>query len=105
MSERAGTILVVDDNEAERYYVARVLRKAGFEVTEAGTGQEALRLAGEVPDLVTLDVRLPDLSGFEVCRRLKADLVTRDIPVSTSPPATPRPTQRPRASTAGPTAT
>lgn len=81
MSEQAGTILVVDDNEAERYYVARVLRKAGFEVTEAGTGQEALRLAGEVPDLVTLDVRLPDLSGFEVCRRLKGNVVTRDIPV------------------------
>jgi PAS domain S-box-containing protein len=81
MSEPTGTILVVDDNEAERYYVARVLRKAGFEIAEAGTGQEALRLAANAPDLVTLDVRLPDLSGFEVCRRLKGDPATRDIPV------------------------
>ncbi len=81
MPETGLTILVVDDNEAERYYVARVLRKAGFEVAEAGTGQEALARAGDGPDLVTLDVRLPDLSGFEVCRRLKSDSATRDIPV------------------------
>jgi len=81
MSEPSGTILVVDDNEAERYYVARVLRKAGFEIAEAGTGEEALRRAGEAPDLITLDVRLPDVSGFEVCRRLKSELATRDIPV------------------------
>lgn len=81
MSEPSGTILVVDDNEAERYYVARVLRKAGFEIAEAGTGEEALRRAGEAPDLITLDVRLPDLSGFEVCRRLKGEPATRDIPV------------------------
>ena len=81
MPEPTNTILVVDDNEAERYYVARVLRKAGFEVAEAGTGGEALRLAAATPDLITLDVRLPDLSGFEVCRRLKSDPLTRDIPV------------------------
>jgi PAS domain S-box-containing protein len=81
MSEPTGTILVVDDNEAERYFVARVLRKAGFDIIEAGTGHEALRLACEAPDLVTLDVRLPDLSGFDVCRRLKDDPATRDIPV------------------------
>jgi PAS domain S-box-containing protein len=81
MYEPSGTILVVDDNEAERYYVARVLRKAGFEIAEAGSGEEALRRAVDVPDLITLDVRLPDLSGFEVCRRLKGDLATRDIPV------------------------
>jgi PAS domain S-box-containing protein len=81
MPDPRNTILVVDDNEAERYYVARVLRKAGFEVAEAATGVDALRLATSAPDLVTLDVRLPDLSGFEVCRRLKTDPVTRDIPV------------------------
>ncbi|MEO7476233.1 MAG: response regulator, partial [Gemmatimonadales bacterium] len=81
MPEPTGTILVVDDNEAERYYVGRVLRQAGFEVIGAGTGGEALRLAADQPALVTLDVRLPDLSGFEVCRRLKGDPSTRDIPV------------------------
>ena len=82
MPEAAASILVVDDNDAERYFVARVLAKAGFEVREADTGLGALRLAeADVPDLVTLDVRLPDLNGFEVCRRLKGDLVTRDVPV------------------------
>ncbi|MEP6687696.1 MAG: response regulator [Gemmatimonadales bacterium] len=81
MPEPATTILVVDDNDAERYYVSRVLTKAGFHVLEAATGLEGLRLAATVPDLVTLDVRLPDLNGFEVCRRIKADLATRDVPV------------------------
>ncbi|MEO6057598.1 MAG: response regulator [Gemmatimonadales bacterium] len=81
MPEPTGTILVVADNEAERYYVGRVLRQAGFAVVDAGTGGEALRLAADQPALVTLDVRLPDLSGFEVCRRLKGDPSTRDIPV------------------------
>src|SRR4029079_3133992 len=74
-------ILVVDDNDAERYYVARVLSKAGYKVMEAATAADALRLAAGVPDLVTLDVRLPDLNGFEVCRRIKADPTTRDVPV------------------------
>jgi PAS domain S-box-containing protein len=81
MPDPTSTILVVDDNDAERYYVCRVLSKAGFHVLEAATGKDALRLATEMPDLVTLDVRLPDLNGFEVCRRIKADPSTRDVPV------------------------
>src|SRR5215207_9898492 len=81
MDNPTPTILVVDDTEAERYYVARVLRKAGFEVKESATGGDALRFAQDQPDLITLDVRLPDINGFEVCRRLKADPATRDIPV------------------------
>jgi PAS domain S-box-containing protein len=76
------SILVVDDNDAERYYVARVLSKAGFAVREAGTGQDALRLAEtDQPALITLDIRLPDLNGLEVCRRLKSNPATRDVPV------------------------
>ena len=81
MPDPGATILVVDDNDAERYYVSRVLSKAGFRVLEAATGMEGLRLVATVPDLVTLDVRLPDLNGFEVCRRIKADPATRDVPV------------------------
>ena len=66
-------ILVVDDNEAGRYAVGRVLRQAGFELSEAGTGGEALqRVAEEHPDLVLLDVRLPDINGVEVCHRIKS---------------------------------
>lgn len=65
------TILVVDDTEAGRYTVARILRSAGYQVLEASTGQQALALAERRPELVILDVNLPDISGFEVCRRLK----------------------------------
>jgi PAS domain S-box-containing protein len=66
-------ILVVDDNEPGRYAVGRVLRQAGFEILEAGTGGDALRrVAQDHPDLVLLDVRLPDIPGLEVCRRIKS---------------------------------
>ena len=79
------TILTVDDNEATRYMVARMLRRAGFEVREATTGQEALRLTTEAPaaqpDLVILDVRLPDVNGMEVCRRIKQHPATSTLPV------------------------
>jgi PAS domain S-box-containing protein len=75
-------ILVVDDNAPARYVVTRTLRKAGFEVLEAATGQEALTIAErELPDLVLLDVNLPDIHGFEVARRLKSDERTRTTPI------------------------
>jgi two-component system cell cycle sensor histidine kinase/response regulator CckA len=82
MPEPVTSILVVDDNDAERYYLTRILGKAGFHVIEAATGLDGLRLAeSERPELVTLDIRLPDINGFEVCRRLKSNLATRDIQV------------------------
>ena len=76
-----ATILVVDDDEAKRYTIAKILRRAGYAVLEAVTGSEALRLAAMRPDLMILDVRLPDVDGFEVCRRLKSDPATSAIPV------------------------
>ena len=66
-------ILTVDDNEALRYSLVRSLRGAGYQVVEAKTGAEALARAAELPDLITLDVNLPDMNGFQVCRRIKAD--------------------------------
>ncbi|HEX2552973.1 MAG TPA: response regulator [Microvirga sp.] len=67
-------ILNVDDDEAGRYARTRLLRQAGLSVIEASTGEEALRrVASERPSLVLLDVRLPDMDGFEVCRLVKAD--------------------------------
>jgi signal transduction histidine kinase len=80
----AGTnlILVVDDNEPARYTKARILRDAGYEVIEAATGDEALRLVAErAPRLVLLDVNLPGVDGWEVCRRLKADPATASVAV------------------------
>jgi signal transduction histidine kinase len=75
-------ILNVDDYEAGRYARTRWLRAWGFEVKEAGTGAEALRLAKlEAPALVILDIRLPDMDGFEVCRRLKREHDGATLPV------------------------
>ena len=66
-------ILLVDDNPVVLFKVAHVLSAAGFTVMEAKSGSEALALArSEQPDLILLDVRLPDINGIEVCRRLKA---------------------------------
>jgi PAS domain S-box-containing protein len=80
-ADRKLTILNVDDDESGRYVVTRLLGREGFSVWEAGTGEEALRLATQGPDLVLLDVNLPDLSGLEVCRRIKQDPGTASIPV------------------------
>src|SRR6516162_9997162 len=60
------SILYVDDDEDNRHAFGWLFRSAGFEVKEAATGSEALRLAAEKPDLVILDVNLPDINGFEV---------------------------------------
>jgi len=76
-----GRVLVVDDSEPKRYLVAHALRSAGMEVHEVATGHAALEAMSLHPDVVVLDVRLPDLSGFEVCRRLKEDPATAAIPV------------------------
>ena len=74
-------ILTVDDNEALRYSIVRSLQDAGYQVVEARTGAEALARAAELPDLITLDVNLPDMNGFQVCRTLKADPSTAHIPI------------------------
>lgn len=73
-------VLVVDDEPQIRALLAAYLARDGFRVREAGTGAEALRQAGldPVPDVVLLDVGLPDLDGVEVLRRLRRD---RDLPV------------------------
>jgi CheY-like chemotaxis protein len=76
-----GEILVVDDNEANRYTVVRLLRKAGFTVREAADGRRGLQAANPELDLIILDIRMPELDGYEVCRRLKADPVLQAIPV------------------------
>src|SRR5665213_3046277 len=73
-------ILVVDDNPAALYATGRVLRSAGYEVVQASTGTAALALAPGAA-MVVLDINLPDIDGFEVCRRLRADPATRHVPV------------------------
>ena len=76
-----STILNVDDADAQRYATSRMLRHAGFKVVEAGTGKRALEMVADRPDLVILDVNLPDMSGFEVCRRIRANQASTRLPV------------------------
>jgi len=76
-----NTILVVDDRPAASYSMARPLAAAGFDVRETATGRDALRLARLHVDAIVLDIVLPDMDGFDVLRRLKADPETSDIPV------------------------
>jgi DNA-binding response OmpR family regulator len=69
----AGAVLIVDDDVMVRDVVGRYLGRAGYHVTVAGDGEQALRAAEETPpDLVILDLMLPGLPGLEVCRRLRA---------------------------------
>lgn len=77
-----ATIMVVDDNPTKRYVISSWLRRAGHRIVEAATGGEALALL-EAPfvDLVVLDVRLPDIGGFEVAERIKGTPATAALPV------------------------
>ena len=74
-------VLVVDDTLANRWVLTRVLEEDGYRVIEGETAADAVRLAAGRPDLIVLDVRLPDGSGFEIARGLKADPQTGDIPL------------------------
>ncbi|SDG40675.1 MULTISPECIES: response regulator [unclassified Duganella] len=77
MDNRSILILNVDDNDGARYVKTRILQSAGFQVVEAANGTDALEMARlRLPALVLLDVKLPDISGIEVCRRIKADITT-----------------------------
>ena len=78
----SGKILVVDDNESGLYAKRRLLERAGFEVMEARTGYEGLEIAqSQRPDLALLDIKLPDIDGYEVCRRLRADAATASMAI------------------------
>ncbi|MCC6147463.1 MAG: response regulator [Anaerolineaceae bacterium] len=75
-------ILIAEDEPDIRDLVAFTLRFAGHEVVAVTNGMEALlSTSEEMPDLVVLDVRMPQMTGYEACRRIKADPATRDIPV------------------------
>jgi signal transduction histidine kinase len=75
-------VLVVDDTEGNRYAVSRILRGAGMEVVEAVSGAQAFAcLAASVPDLVVLDINLPDVSGHDVLRAIKSADATASVPV------------------------
>lgn len=79
--QRSGqSVLVVDDNPAAKYAMARTLRSLGFTTVEAAGGAEALELS-EFVSAVVIDVNLPDVNGFEVCRMLRARRSTALLPI------------------------
>jgi signal transduction histidine kinase len=81
IESRVRQILYCDDTEEQRYAMRRILEGFGYTVLEAGTGAEALEKLHPGVLAVVLDVKLPDISGYEVCRRIKANPATAAIPV------------------------
>ena len=82
MAAQTPRVLVVEDEPAQREVLAYNLQAEGFDVSQAQNGEEALMLVAEdMPDIIVLDWMMPNLSGIEVCRRLKIKPDTRSIPV------------------------
>jgi len=78
----AGDILVVDDSPDNLRFLKDTLTSEGYRVRPASSGQLALQsIQAKLPVLILLDVRMPEIDGFEVCRRLKADETTQAIPI------------------------
>lgn len=78
----APLVLIVDDNEKNRKLAREVLRAAGFGTLEAASGTEAIAVAGErLPDMILLDLGLPDMAGTDVARAFRDRARTADIPV------------------------
>ncbi|MEM7793286.1 MAG: response regulator [Cyanobacteria bacterium P01_C01_bin.118] len=77
-----GTALVVDDSKTILEMLAKCLNQDGLTVITASNGAEALaQLDAQIPDIIVLDIVLPDRSGFELCRDLKAEATTSSIPI------------------------
>ncbi len=75
-------VLIVEDNEKNRKLARDVLSYRGYRIAEAETGEDAVRLAGELlPALILMDIQLPGINGIEALRRIRADERTRAIPV------------------------
>jgi CheY-like chemotaxis protein len=75
-------ILLIEDNEQNRYLLTFLLEQSGYEVVSAISGQLGLKLAAQMnPDLILLDIQLPTMDGYTVARRLKADPQLKSIPI------------------------
>jgi len=82
VTERRKKILIVDDESSMVSVLQRHVSNAGYEFELATNGHEALeKIQQEVPDLVLLDLMMPDMNGFETCRRIRAEEKTKSLPV------------------------
>ena len=80
--QQIGNILIVDDTRANGLLMERMLTERGYKTTPVLSGKLALEAArAERPDLILLDIAMPEMNGYEVCEQLKADAALRDIPV------------------------
>jgi two-component system cell cycle response regulator DivK len=78
----AATILIVEDNEMNRDILSRRLQRRGYQVSLAVDGSQGLEIARTtLPDLILMDMSLPEMDGWEVTRRLKSESATRHIPI------------------------
>ncbi len=78
----SARVLLIEDNEQNRYLAAFLLEKSGHEVVPAASGPAGIELAGKIhPDLILLDIQLPGMDGYEVARVLKGDPLLRAIPI------------------------
>ena len=79
MSQR---ILIIEDNDDNRRILRDVLTSAGYQMAEASTGEQGVAMAAEYrPDLILMDIQLPDINGHEATRRIKADPNLKEIPI------------------------
>jgi two-component system cell cycle response regulator DivK len=75
-------ILIVEDNETNRYLISFILKKNGYLVLEARTGEEGIALAlKEKPDLLLMDIQLPDIDGLETTRRIRGSKADGEVPI------------------------
>jgi twitching motility two-component system response regulator PilH len=76
------TVLIVEDSSSQRMIITKLLKASGLEVTQAVDGVDALQVIQDTPpDLVVLDIFMPRMNGYELCRYLKSDPKTKNIPV------------------------
>jgi twitching motility two-component system response regulator PilH len=77
-----STVLVVEDSITQRKMISELLKKKGLQVSEASNGSEALqKVQTDRPDLVLMDIVMPEMNGYELCRRIKSNPQTQKLPV------------------------
>lgn len=82
IADETANILIVDDSPDNLRLLAGILEDQGYDVRPASSGSRALEaVRAERPDLILLDIKMPDISGYDLCEQLKADEGTRDIPI------------------------